>query len=149
MPLQSSLSPLRRSPKPFLLLRTCLVLVQPRPAHLRESFIIVLYPKKLLIVGKKTESLFLFCLWPNRESVRACALCNCVERSLHGQRELRHFGPSSEWQTPLKPSASPLPQPGNDDLSSIGFSDAPCLASLFDDSGKIQNIMLLYFNCVQ
>ncbi|XP_034028297.1 histone-lysine N-methyltransferase 2D [Thalassophryne amazonica] len=68
------------------------------------------------------------------ESVRACALCNCVDRSLHGQRELRHFGPSSE-RPPLKPSASPLPQPGNDDLSSIGFSESSCLASLFDDSG--------------
>ncbi|KAF7664552.1 hypothetical protein LDENG_00172620 [Lucifuga dentata] len=68
------------------------------------------------------------------ESIRACALCNCVERSLHGQRELRHFGPSSERPT-LKPSASPLPQPGNDDLSSIGFSDSSCLAALFDDSG--------------
>nr|XP_046251817.1 histone-lysine N-methyltransferase 2D isoform X2 [Scatophagus argus] len=68
------------------------------------------------------------------ENVRACALCNCVERSLHGQRELRHFGPSSEQLT-FKPSASPLPQPGNDDLSSIGFSDLPCLAALFDDSG--------------
>ncbi|XP_032377385.1 histone-lysine N-methyltransferase 2D isoform X2 [Etheostoma spectabile] len=68
------------------------------------------------------------------ESIQACALCNCVERSLHGQRELRHFGPSSERPT-LKPSASQLPQPGNDDLSSIGFSDSPCLASLFEDSG--------------
>ncbi|XP_068589687.1 histone-lysine N-methyltransferase 2D isoform X4 [Cebidichthys violaceus] len=68
------------------------------------------------------------------ESAPACVLCNCVERSLHGQRELRHFGPFSERPT-LKPSASPLPQPGNDDLSSIGFSDSPCLASLFDDSG--------------
>ncbi|XP_040905631.1 histone-lysine N-methyltransferase 2D isoform X2 [Toxotes jaculatrix] len=68
------------------------------------------------------------------ENVRACVLCNCVERSLHGQRELRHFGPSSERPT-LIPSASPLPQPGNDDLSSIGFSDSPCLSALFDDSG--------------
>ncbi|XP_034445428.1 histone-lysine N-methyltransferase 2D isoform X4 [Hippoglossus hippoglossus] len=68
------------------------------------------------------------------ESVRACALCNCVERSLHGQQELRHFGPSSERPT-LKPSGSPLPQPGNDDLSSIGFSNSPCLAALFEDSG--------------
>ncbi|XP_068182905.1 histone-lysine N-methyltransferase 2D [Antennarius striatus] len=67
------------------------------------------------------------------ERERACALCNCVERSLHGQRELRHLGPTSELQI-LKPSAS-LPQPGNDDLSSIGFSDSPCLAALFDDSG--------------
>ncbi|XP_020490682.2 histone-lysine N-methyltransferase 2D isoform X2 [Labrus bergylta] len=70
---------------------------------------------------------------PPIESIRACALCNCVERSLHGQRELRHFGPSSEQQT-LKPSTSPLPQPGNDDLSSIGFSHSPCLAALFNDS---------------
>lgn len=70
------------------------------------------------------------------ESVRACVLCNCVERSLHGQRELRHFGLSSERPTPtLKPSASSLPQPGNDDLSSIGFSESSCLAALFDDSG--------------
>ncbi|KAK2851390.1 hypothetical protein Q5P01_007666 [Channa striata] len=68
------------------------------------------------------------------ESVRACALCNCVERSLHGQRELIHFGPFLE-RPPFKPSASPLPQPGNDDLSSIGFSNSPCAAALFDDSG--------------
>ncbi|XP_041655057.1 histone-lysine N-methyltransferase 2D isoform X2 [Cheilinus undulatus] len=71
---------------------------------------------------------------PPVESIRSCALCNCVERSLHGQRELRHFGPSSEQQI-LKPSTSRLPQPGNDDLSSIGFSHSPCLAALFDDSG--------------
>ncbi|KAK7884311.1 hypothetical protein WMY93_027434 [Mugilogobius chulae] len=64
----------------------------------------------------------------------ACALCNCVERSLHGQRELRHFGPSTE-KTTFKPSASSLPQPGNDDLSSIGFSESSCLTALFDDSG--------------
>uniref|UniRef100_A0A3P8V9B6 PHD-type domain-containing protein n=1 Tax=Cynoglossus semilaevis TaxID=244447 RepID=A0A3P8V9B6_CYNSE len=68
------------------------------------------------------------------ENTRACVLCNCVDRSLHGQRELRHFGSSMERAT-LKPSASPLPQPGNDDLSSIGFSKSPCLATLFDDSG--------------
>uniref|UniRef100_A0A3Q1F6S8 PHD-type domain-containing protein n=1 Tax=Acanthochromis polyacanthus TaxID=80966 RepID=A0A3Q1F6S8_9TELE len=68
------------------------------------------------------------------ERVRACALCNCVERSLHGQRELRQFGPSSD-QPSLKPSASPLPQPGNDDLSSIGFLESSCLTALLDDSG--------------
>ncbi|XP_028309867.1 histone-lysine N-methyltransferase 2D isoform X2 [Gouania willdenowi] len=67
------------------------------------------------------------------ESVRACALCNCVERSLHGQRELRHFGPSPDRPS-LTPSVSPLPQPGNDDLSSIGFSNSSCLAALLDDS---------------
>uniref|UniRef100_A0A3Q2XQD1 PHD-type domain-containing protein n=1 Tax=Hippocampus comes TaxID=109280 RepID=A0A3Q2XQD1_HIPCM len=71
---------------------------------------------------------------PTRESVRACALCNCVERSLHGQRELRHFGSTSELPT-LQPTASQLPQPGNDELSSIGFADTICLSSLFDDSG--------------
>ncbi|XP_055079337.1 histone-lysine N-methyltransferase 2D isoform X2 [Periophthalmus magnuspinnatus] len=70
---------------------------------------------------------------PRCTSLRACALCNCVERSLHGQRELRHFGPSTDKPT-LKPSASSLPQPGNDDLSSIGFSESSCLA-LLDDSG--------------
>ncbi|XP_061684591.1 histone-lysine N-methyltransferase 2D isoform X3 [Syngnathoides biaculeatus] len=68
------------------------------------------------------------------EGVRACALCNCVERSLHGQRELRHLGSTSELPN-LQPSASPLIQPGNDELSTIGFSDTPCLSSLFDDSG--------------
>uniref|UniRef100_A0A3Q2Z9U5 PHD-type domain-containing protein n=2 Tax=Kryptolebias marmoratus TaxID=37003 RepID=A0A3Q2Z9U5_KRYMA len=68
------------------------------------------------------------------ESARACALCNCVERSLHGQRELQHFRSSSQ-RPPLKPSAFPLPEPGNDDLSSIGFSDSSCLTALFDDSG--------------
>lgn len=62
-------------------------------------------------------------------------LCNCVERSLHGQGELRFFGPFPDQAT-LKPSDSSLPQPGNDDLSSIGFSDSPCLATLFDDSGR-------------
>ncbi|XP_035595855.2 histone-lysine N-methyltransferase 2D-like isoform X2 [Oncorhynchus keta] len=69
-------------------------------------------------------------------SVRVCVLCNCVERSLHGQRELRHFGPFSS-RPALEPSASSLPGPGNDDLSSIGFSDsdASCLAALFDDTG--------------
>ncbi|XP_038138588.1 histone-lysine N-methyltransferase 2D isoform X2 [Cyprinodon tularosa] len=68
------------------------------------------------------------------ECIRACALCNCVDRSLLGQRELRHFRSSSERPT-NKPSAFPLPQPGNDDLSSIGFSDSSCLTALFDDSG--------------
>ncbi|XP_049611795.1 histone-lysine N-methyltransferase 2D isoform X2 [Syngnathus scovelli] len=71
---------------------------------------------------------------PPEENVRACALCNCVERSLHGQRELRHFESTSELPT-LRPSSSRPPPPGNDELSSIGFSDTPSLASLFDDSG--------------
>uniref|UniRef100_A0A672Y4F8 MLL3 n=1 Tax=Sphaeramia orbicularis TaxID=375764 RepID=A0A672Y4F8_9TELE len=89
-----------------------------------------------------TTTSVILCIF--RESARACALCNCVERSLHGQRELRHFGPSSDRPT-LKPSASPLPQPGNDDLSSIGFSDSSCLAALFDDSGRIWNVLNNFF----
>ncbi|KAK3547847.1 hypothetical protein QTP86_031953 [Hemibagrus guttatus] len=69
------------------------------------------------------------------EIVRACALCNCVERSLHGQRELRCFGPSSHWPN-LEPSTSSLPLAGNDDLSSIGFSEPIRPVSLFDDKGS-------------
>ncbi|XP_047016334.1 histone-lysine N-methyltransferase 2D isoform X1 [Ictalurus punctatus] len=69
------------------------------------------------------------------EIVRACALCNCVERSLHGQRELRCFGPSSHRPN-LEPSTSSLPLAGNDDLSSIGFSEPISPACLFDDKGS-------------
>lgn len=69
-----------------------------------------------------------------REIIRACALCNCVERSLHGQRELRCFGPSSLWPRP-EASTSSLPLPGNDDLSSIGFSESHSLVFLVDDTG--------------
>ncbi|XP_058265800.1 histone-lysine N-methyltransferase 2D isoform X3 [Hemibagrus wyckioides] len=69
------------------------------------------------------------------EIVRACALCNCVERSLHGQRELRCFGPSSHWPN-LEPSTSSLPLAGNDDLSSIGFSEPISPVSLFADNGS-------------
>ncbi|TRZ00054.1 hypothetical protein DNTS_033595, partial [Danionella cerebrum] len=69
------------------------------------------------------------------ETVRACALCNCVERSLHGQRELRCFGPSPDRPS-LKPSVSIFPAAGNDDLSSIGFSESTCVASLFNDTGS-------------
>ncbi|XP_026776632.3 histone-lysine N-methyltransferase 2D isoform X1 [Pangasianodon hypophthalmus] len=69
------------------------------------------------------------------EIVRACALCNCVERSLHGQRELRCFGPSSHWPN-LEPSTSSLPLAGNDDLSSIGFSEPISPVSFFDDKGS-------------
>ncbi|KAM9785527.1 histone-lysine N-methyltransferase 2D [Neosynchiropus ocellatus] len=71
---------------------------------------------------------------PPEESVQVCALCNCSERSLHGQRELRLFGKPPERPL-LQASASTLPRPGNDDLSSIGFSDAPSPAVLLDDSG--------------
>ncbi|TSP79504.1 Histone-lysine N-methyltransferase 2D [Bagarius yarrelli] len=69
------------------------------------------------------------------ELVRACALCNCVERSLHGQGELWCYGPSSHWPN-LEPSTSSLPLAGNDDLSSIGFSEPISPASLFDDKGN-------------
>lgn len=82
------------------------------------------------------DRLACFVLFFSRETVRACALCNCVERSLHGQRELRCFGPSSDRPS-LEPSVSSLPAAGNDDLSSIGFSESTCLASLFDDTGMM------------
>lgn len=72
-----------------------------------------------------------------RGNIRACALCSCVERSLHGQGELRCFGPSSLWPT-LEPSTSSLPLAGNDDLSSIGFSEPISPASLFDDKGMFK-----------
>lgn len=77
-----------------------------------------------------------------REIVRACALCNCVERSLHGQRELRCFGPSSHCPN-LEPSTSSLPLAGNDDLSSIGFSELISPASLFDDKGMLKMTFIL------
>ncbi|XP_062871993.1 histone-lysine N-methyltransferase 2D [Trichomycterus rosablanca] len=66
------------------------------------------------------------------ELIRACALCNCVERSLHGQRELRCFGPYS----PPESSTSSPPLAGNDDLSSIGFSEPVSPAALFDEKGN-------------
>lgn len=77
-----------------------------------------------------------------REIVRACALCNCVERSLHGQRELRCFGPSSHRPN-LEPSTSSLPLAGNDDLSSIGFSEPISPACLFDDKGTLKMTFIL------
>ncbi|KAI5612191.1 histone-lysine N-methyltransferase 2D isoform X1, partial [Silurus asotus] len=76
------------------------------------------------------------------EIVRACALCNCLERSLHGQRELRCFGPSSYWPN-LEPSTSSLPLAGNDDLSSIGFSEPISPASFFDDKGMLNITFIL------
>lgn len=131
MLLQSSLSLLPGRLRPFLLWSRR-VLMQPLLAHLCKPFYYIIKPAVLLALSK--EGAFNNFSPVYRESVRACALCNCVERSLHGQRELRHFGPFSERPT-LKPSASPLPQPGNDDLSSIGFPDSPCLTALLDDSG--------------
>lgn len=138
MHLQRCLSLLRWSPNPLLPQRMCLVLLQLLPTHMCK-FCYLCHSTHPMDYAKQDIYMF-FCFFFNidlklyRESAQACALCNCVERSLHGQRELRHFQPSSEWQS-LKPSASPPPQPGNDDLSSIGFSDTPCLATLFDNSG--------------
>lgn len=77
-----------------------------------------------------------------REIVRACALCNCVERSLHGQRELRCFG-SSSHRPNLELATSSLPLAGNDDLSSIGFSEPISPASLFDAKGLLKMTYIL------
>lgn len=70
MPLQSSLSPLRRSPKPFLLLRMCPVLLQPLPAHLSTFF--CYYPKGFCLHNIKKLS-FSTCVVNN-------CLCDCTER---------------------------------------------------------------------
>ncbi|KAG7477467.1 hypothetical protein MATL_G00069890 [Megalops atlanticus] len=66
--------------------------------------------------------------------VRVCALCNCEERSLHGQRELRQFGPCPDWSPPEERAAEPLGS-RSDDLSSIGFPDLTTPTSLFDVTG--------------
>lgn len=138
MHLQRCLSLPKRSPNPLLPQRMCLVLLQLLPTHMCKFFYLCNLTDLVEFAKHNVYPFFYFYFYIDlelyRESAQACALCNCVERSLHGQRELRHFRPSSEWQS-LKPSASPPPQPGNDDLSSIGFSDTPCLATLFDDSG--------------
>ena len=70
--------------------------------------------------------------------MRRCALCNCGEPSLHGQRELRRFELPFDW--PRCPVVSPGGNPGpsegalpSEDLSQIGFPEgltpAPCLVA--------------------
>ncbi|KAG9353517.1 hypothetical protein JZ751_018184 [Albula glossodonta] len=64
-----------------------------------------------------------------------CALCNCGDRSLHGQRELRRFSLSPAGSLPEKntPAATATPAHADDDLSSVGF--LPPQTSQCDETG--------------
>lgn len=57
-PFQSGLSLLRRSPNPFLLLRMCLVLLQPLPAHMCKFFI--QFMKDITHTTPKAPKVYLF-----------------------------------------------------------------------------------------
>lgn len=70
MPLQSSLSLLRRSPNPFLLLRMCLVLLQPLPAHMCKFFIQLI--TDIAHATPKTKKVYVFL---------NTFLCDCTERA--------------------------------------------------------------------
>lgn len=72
---------------------------------------------------------------------RRCALCNCGEPSLHGQRELRRFELPFDW--PRCPVVSPGGNPGpneaalsSEDLSQIGFPEGLTPAQLGEPGGK-------------
>ncbi|XP_058529753.1 histone-lysine N-methyltransferase 2D isoform X3 [Ochotona princeps] len=72
--------------------------------------------------------------------VRRCALCNCGEPSLHGQRELRRFELPFDW--PRCPVVSPGGSPGpreavlsSEDLSQIGFPEGLTPAHLGEPGG--------------
>ncbi|XP_068777580.1 histone-lysine N-methyltransferase 2D isoform X2 [Struthio camelus] len=72
---------------------------------------------------------------------RRCALCNCGDWSLHGQRELQRFDPPPDWPqrlAGLEPAEAPgepdLAPPG-DDLAQIGFSEWVSPAQLFEPTG--------------
>lgn len=73
--------------------------------------------------------------------MRRCALCNCGESSLHGQRELRRFELPFDW--PRCPVVSPGGNPGpsegalpSEDLSQIGFPEGLTPAHLGEPGGK-------------
>ncbi|KAM6215405.1 histone-lysine N-methyltransferase 2D [Rhynchocyon petersi] len=72
--------------------------------------------------------------------VRRCALCNCGEPSLHGQRELRRFELPFDW--PRCPVVSPGGDTGpnepalpSEDLSQIGFPEGLTPAHLGEPGG--------------
>ncbi|NWW69324.1 KMT2D methyltransferase, partial [Ifrita kowaldi] len=81
---------------------------------------------------------------------RRCALCNCGDWSLHGQRELQRFEPVPDWperlvgheppdgpgQPPPGPSQlPPEPELAGDGLAQIGFSEGVTPAQLFEPTG--------------
>lgn len=74
---------------------------------------------------------------------RRCALCNCGDWSLHGQRELQRFEPAPDWleglrgqQPPEGPGEAP-PElgPVGDELAQIGFSERVAAVQLFEPTG--------------
>lgn len=82
---------------------------------------------------------------------RRCALCNCGDWSLHGQRELQCFEPVPDWperlvgheppdgpgQPPPGPSQlPPEPELAGDGLAQIGFSEGVTPAQLFEPTGE-------------
>ncbi|XP_030052678.1 histone-lysine N-methyltransferase 2D [Microcaecilia unicolor] len=74
---------------------------------------------------------------------RRCALCNCGEWSLHGQRELHRYQPSADWMEltsrflDRSNSRSPVPQEMlcGDELSRIGFIESVLPKELFESTG--------------
>lgn len=87
---------------------------------------------------------------------RRCALCNCGDWSLHGQRELQRFEPVPDWperlvgheppdgpgQPPPGPSQDPPePELAGDSLAQIGFSEGVTPAQLFEPTGECGHSM--------
>ncbi|NXO11894.1 KMT2D methyltransferase, partial [Oriolus oriolus] len=74
---------------------------------------------------------------------RRCALCNCGDWSLHGQRELQRFEPVPDWperlvghEPPDGPGQlPPEPELAGDGLAQIGFSEGVTPAQLFEPTG--------------
>lgn len=74
---------------------------------------------------------------------RRCALCNCGEWSLHGQRELQRYQPSADWMELTSrfldraDSHSAVPQETlhGDELSRIGFMEGVLPKELFESTG--------------
>lgn len=81
---------------------------------------------------------------PPSTPARRCALCNCGDWSLHGQRELQRFEPAPDWleglrgqQPPEGPGEAP-PElgPVGDELAQIGFSERVAAVQLFEPTGE-------------
>ncbi len=109
MPLQSSLSPLKRSPKPFLLLRTCLVLLQHLPAHLCKCFIQIIKDMHtvILLLLLSLLSQEAACCWQHQIWISLCVLnnfvCDCTERAFEPARSVTVWSgacmDSGNWDT--------------------------------------------------
>lgn len=82
---------------------------------------------------------------PRSAPARRCALCNCGDWSLHGQRELQRFEPEPDWPERLRGGLEPPEGPGEapqelepagDDLAQVGFSERVSAAQLFEPTGE-------------